>query len=119
MKRARVVNLTRGTVLAEDAEIADTFFTRFLGLMGRRPLPPGGGLVLRPGGAVHNLFVFQSIDVLHLGKDGRVTHQIEPLRPWRLGPLFVGDAATIELPPGAARATGTQPGDAIDIQPRA
>ena len=36
VKRLRVLNATRGTVLAERAELADSFFGRFLGLMGGR-----------------------------------------------------------------------------------
>jgi uncharacterized membrane protein (UPF0127 family) len=117
MSHVRVHNRTRGTVLAERARLADTFFTRLLGLMFQPPLPTGGGLVLRPGGAVHNFFVRQSLDVLHLGRDGRVTHVVESLRPWRIGPLRVGSEATVELPPGTARAAGTQPGDAIELEP--
>ena len=92
MKQARVVNLTRGTVLAEQARVADSFVTRFLGLMGRAPLAPGAGLVLIPGGAVHNFFVRQTLDVLHLTEGGRVTHVVAGLKPWRLGPLGVGGA---------------------------
>ena len=117
MKRARVVNCSRGTVLAEQAHIADSFWSRFIGLMGQPPLPAGGGLVLQPGGAVHNFFVRQSLDVLHLAEGGRVTHVVEGLRPWRIGPLRVGGAVTIELPPGTARDSGTQPGDVIELQP--
>ena len=117
MKRLRVVNVTRGTVLAERAELADSFVARLVGLMFSRVLPSGGGLVLRPGGAVHNFFVFQSIDVLHLADGGRVTHVIEPLRPFALGPLRVGGAATVELPPGVVRSTGTRPGDIISFTP--
>ena len=116
MKRAKVVNVTRGTVLADEAGVADTFWKRFIGLMGKPPLPAGGGLVLRPGGAVHNLFVRQSLDVLHVDSEGRITNVVESLRPWRFGPLRVVSAATVELPPGTASATGTRPGDVIDIQ---
>jgi uncharacterized membrane protein (UPF0127 family) len=116
VKQARVVNLTRGTVLAERASVADSFVTRFLGLMGRAPLPPGAGLVLIPGGAVHNFFVRQTLDVLHLAEGGRVTHVVAGLKPWRLGPLGVGGAATVELPPGTAERSGTRAGDVIDIQ---
>ena len=117
MKAARVINVTRDAVLSERAEVADTFISRFFGLMGRRPLAPGSGLILQPGGAVHNFFVFQTIDVLHLAEGGRVTHVVEGLRPWRLGPLRVGSSATVELPPGTARATETRPGDIVELQP--
>ena len=43
MKLVRVINRTRGEVLAERAELADNIWTRFCGLMGRPSLPPGSG----------------------------------------------------------------------------
>ncbi len=114
MKLVRVVNTTHQQTLADRAELADSLLTRFVGLMGRTSLPPGGGLVLRPGGAIHTFFMRLPLDVLHLDGEGRVTHVQRGIRPWRLGPLFVGGAATVELPAGAAR--GTEPGDEVAIE---
>jgi uncharacterized membrane protein (UPF0127 family) len=114
MRLVRVVNRTRGEVLADRAELADATWSRFFGLMGRRDLPPGGGLVLKPGGAIHMFFMRMPLDVLHVGRAGRVTHVVRGLRPWRMGPLFVGGALAIELPAGAA--ARTQPGDEIVVQ---
>jgi uncharacterized membrane protein (UPF0127 family) len=114
MRCVRVVNRTRGQVLADSAELADSAWKRFLGLMGRRDLPPGGGLVLKPGGAIHMFFMRMPLDVLHVDRAGRVTHVLRGIRPGRLGPLFVGGALAIELPGGTA--IQTQPGDEIVIE---
>jgi uncharacterized membrane protein (UPF0127 family) len=110
----RVVNRTRGSVLAERAELADNYWTRFVGLMGRRELRPGSGLVLRPGGGIHMWFMRIPLDVIHVDKHDRVTHVLRSIKPWRFGPLFVGNKCAIELPVGAA--DGTQVGDQIDIE---
>ncbi len=110
----RVVNRTRGVVLAERAELAASTWSRFWGLMGRRELPPGTGLVLQPGGGIHTWFMRIPIDVLHVGKNGVVTHVLRGIKPWRFGPLFVGSTQAVELPAGAAE--GTQSGDEIEIQ---
>jgi uncharacterized protein len=82
--------------------------------MGRRGLPPGGGMVLEPGGAIHTCFMRIPIDVLHIDRGDRVTHVLRGVRPWRFGPLFVGGRRTVELPAG--RAATTQPGDEIVIE---
>lgn len=110
----QVLNSTRQLVLARHAELADTFWSRFRGLMGRECLAEGDGLVLRPGGAIHTLFMRFPLDVLHLDRQGRVTHVLRAVPPWRLGPLLVGGAQAIELPAGAAGPTA--PGDLILLE---
>jgi uncharacterized protein len=114
MRRARVVNRTRSEVLAENAELATSVWARFWGLMGRRELPAGGGLVLQPGGGIHTWFMRIPLDVLHVDRNDRVTHVLRGIRPWRFGPLFVGGKRAIELPIGAAKTT--QAGDEIILE---
>src|SRR4051794_39665999 len=114
MRRVRVTNRTRGTVLADRAELANNAWTRFVGLMGRRELPPGTGLVLEPGGGIHMWFMRMPLDVIHIDKQDRVTHVLRGIKPWRFGPLFVGNKRTIELPAGMAG--GTHIGDQIDVE---
>jgi uncharacterized membrane protein (UPF0127 family) len=110
----RVINRTRQQVVAEHAELADNVWSRFWGLMGRSELPAGSGLVLKPGGGIHMWFMRIPLDVIHVGKDDRVTHVLRGIKPWRMGPLFVGGKLAIELPVGAAAIT--VPGDEIVIE---
>ena len=114
MKLVRVINRTRGEVLAERAELADNIWTRFMGLMGRPSLPPGSGLVLQPGGGIHMWFMRIPLDVVHVDKRDRVTHVLRGILPWRFGPLFVGSKLAIELPVGAA--ASTQIGDEVVLE---
>jgi uncharacterized protein len=117
MRLVRVVNRTRGAVLAERAELATSSWARFWGLMGRRELPPGTGLILQPGGGIHTWFMRIPIDVVHVGRNRVVTHVVRGIKPWRFGPLLVGGKQAIELPAGAA--ASTQPGDEIEIETEA
>jgi uncharacterized membrane protein (UPF0127 family) len=114
MRYVRVVNRTRQQTVAERAELADNVWTRFWGLMGRSELPAGGGLVLKPGGGIHMWFMRIPLDVIHVGKEDRVTHVLRDIKPWRMGPLFVGGKLAIELPAGAAAIT--VPGDEVVIE---
>jgi uncharacterized protein len=114
MRLVRVVNRTRDSVLAERAELANNLWTRFWGLMGRRELPAGSGLVLEPGGGIHMWFMRIPLDVIHVDKHDRVTHVLRGIKPWRIGPLFVGGKLAIELPVGAA--DGTTIGDEIYLE---
>jgi uncharacterized membrane protein (UPF0127 family) len=114
MRVVRVVNRSSGTILAEQAELANNYWTRFMGLMGRGQLAPGTGLVLQPGGGIHMWFMRIPLDVIHVDKHERVTHVLRGIKPWRFGPLFVGNKYAIELPVGAAN--GTQVGDQIGLE---
>ena len=73
----------RVRVLGVDAEVAESFASRFAGLMARRGLPPGAGMLFRRCRAVHTLFMRFPIDVVFLGRDGRVVKAVRGVKPWR------------------------------------
>ncbi|MHB9145152.1 MAG: DUF192 domain-containing protein [Symbiobacteriia bacterium] len=108
-----VFNQTRGQTVASRAGRADTFWTRLQGLMGRRSLDVGEALIIEPCQGVHMLFMRFAIDVFHVAADGRVLRIVPNLKPWRLGPVVRGSRFVIELPAGAALATGTREGDIL------
>lgn len=114
MRTVRVVNRTRAETLAERAELANNPWTRFWGLMGRRELAGGSGLVLEPGGGIHMWFMRIPLDVIHVDSKYKVTHVLRGIKPWRFGPLFVGGRLAIELPVGAA--ANTQVGDEVMLE---
>ena len=115
-------NESRGTVLAEHVEVAASLWARFMGLMGRRSLPPGHGLWLG-GNGIHMMFMRFPIDAVFLGRaaaDGgrRVVSVHRALRPWvGLVPLVRGAEGVLELPVGSIDATGTERGDVVRLPP--
>ncbi len=114
-RHVRVVNVTRNALLAERADLADSFLARARGLLGRSDLAPGEGLVIRPCNAVHTLGMAFAIDVVYLDAASRVLRVVGNLRPWRLGPVVRGSRVVVELPAGTVAATGTRPGDVIEL----
>lgn len=116
---ARVINRARGTVLAEQAETARTWWTRGKGLLGRKGLPTGGGLIIEPCSSIHTWFMAFPIDVAFVAADGRVVRTAPALAPWRFGPLARGVRYVVELPAGALAASGTVADDYLDILPEA
>lgn len=118
----RARNATRGTVLADSVEVAESFWGRFLGLMGRVALPLGGGLWLRPGNSIHMLFMRFPIDAVFLAREGadgtrRVVAVRAALRPWT-GVVWLARGADgcLELPAGAAAESGTVAGDLVVLE---
>ncbi len=111
-----VVNETRGTTVADRADVAASFWSRGKGLIGRKSLPEGYGLVIRPCGSIHMFFMAIPLDVLHLDRDGRVLRVLAGIKPWRLGPVVLRGKSVVELPAGTAARTGTVAGDIIAVR---
>lgn len=111
----KAVNARSGQLLAADLSVAATFLSRSRGLLGRKELPAGTGLLLTPCNGVHTLFMKFPIDVLFLDKDNRVIETREQLQPYRITRLFLSCSRVLELPAGALCASGTAPGDTILI----
>jgi len=109
----RIRNTTRGTELASDARAARTFWSRFIGLMGRSSLRPGEALVLEPCTSVHTAFMRFAIDAVYTDRSWRVVKLSPNLKPFRVSGVLRGGYATIELPSGTIASTGTAPGDQL------
>ncbi len=116
---ARIVNRGKGTVLAERARHARTFWQRLLGLMGRAGLPEGGAMIFAPCRGVHTHFMRFSIDLVFVEMTGRDTGRVVKVRE-RMGPFRTDLASSdllIELPAGTVARTGTAVADRLDILP--
>ena len=85
--------------LVPQLEIADSFARRFIGLMGRRSMGAGEGLLLKQCGSIHTCFMRFPIDVIYLSHAYTVLDS-ETVKPWRAGKLVKGAAHVLELPKG-------------------
>ncbi len=56
---------------------------RARGLLGRRALPAGHGLLITPCGAVHTLGMRLALDLVFLDADWRVVRTVAAVPPWR------------------------------------
>jgi uncharacterized membrane protein (UPF0127 family)/CheY-like chemotaxis protein len=115
-KTKLIVNLTRGNAVCV-GEIADRALPRMRGLMGRRALLAGEGLLLRPAPAIHTAFMRFPIDALFLDRELRVVEVVERLRPWRTASCR-GARAVLELSAGESSRCGVLVGDCLELRER-
>jgi uncharacterized protein len=92
--------------------VADTTLRRIRGLIGRRELNPGDGIVLRPGWSIHTAFVLFPIDVAFVDADQVVLKVVENLKPFRAS-VCRGARDVVELAAGEAERRGLKPGDRL------
>jgi len=98
-----------GTVVCEHCLLAETWFTRLRGLLGRKGLAEGEGLLLRPASSIHTAFMRFTIDAVFIDRENRIVKVASELRPWRMAACR-GSRAVLELSAGEAARRGMRPG---------
>jgi hypothetical protein len=110
-----VLNTTRNTVLGEQITVAGTSMRRLVGLLGKRGLEPGTGLLIIPSQAIHTVAMRFPIDVIFLDRDWRVLHLRHTMAPYRMTGLHWKARCVLELPSGVIAQTSTMVGDQLSI----
>jgi uncharacterized membrane protein (UPF0127 family) len=94
--------------------IAERYVERLVGLLGRRSLPPGEGMLIRPASSVHTFFMRFPIDVVFLDRRGVVVGVRRSVPPWRAA--FARRARSVlELPAGESAGAGIEVGDELVV----
>ena len=106
-------NTNRGTTLATRARLASSHSARFFGLMGRRGVEDGSGLLLVKSASIHSFFMRFRFDAIFINRENRVIKVVPAMRQWRVAFGGRGAKDVIELPAGVAERTGTQAGDTL------
>ncbi|WP_322796414.1 DUF192 domain-containing protein [Tepidiforma sp.] len=113
VRRLTVTHEPSGRVLGDRIGLADRYLSRLRGLMFRRRLAPGEGLLIRPCSSIHMMFMGVAIDAVFLAEDGQVLKVARGLRPWIGIASARGAREVLELPAGAA--DGIQAGDRLVV----
>ena len=101
-----------GHVVCERCEIAESSLRRVRGLLGRKELVNGDGLLIRPTWSIHTWFMRFPIDVVFLDRDLKVLKLTERLDPWK-ATAHRGAHSALELPAGEVQRTGLAVGERL------
>jgi uncharacterized protein len=113
--KLRVRNLTKNTILADQADIADTSAMRQRGLLKHNGLAAGEGLWIVPCEGVHSFFMKFAIDVVFINKK-RVVTKVRPNMVKSRIALSFRAHSTIELPVGVIQKSRTAVGDQLELE---
>ena len=111
----RVLNTTRGVVLGDAVDIADTSAKRRTGLLKHSALEDGHGLWIVPCEAVHTFGMKFPIDVAFLNRKQRVVKVRRDMVKRRMAFCLTAHSV-LELPAGTLERTGTQPNDQLEFE---
>jgi uncharacterized protein len=101
-----------GAVVCERCVVADNPWTRMKGLLGRRGLDDGEGLLIRPTGSIHMFFMRFPIDAVFLDRELRILKIAPHLKPWRMA-AKKGAKQVLEISAGEAARRGLEPGQQL------
>jgi hypothetical protein len=113
-----IVNKTKGTNL-DGAEIANSFFSRFRGLMLRKNLERGLILKIpvgrgRRGSAIHMFFMRIPLDLIFLD-EAKIVVDTVTLKPWQTYTPRAPARYVIEFKTGVINNSSTEIGDELDF----
>ena len=111
----KIFNLTRKTIIAENAQIADTFLSRVIGLLNRGSLNPLEALVITGCRSIHMVFMKFPIDVIFVDGSNQVVGLVKEIKPFCFSPIFFKASKAIELPVQSIEKSQTQFGDSLQI----
>ncbi len=97
-------------MVCERCALATSPWTRMRGLLGRASLDPSEGMLFKPAGSIHMLFMRFAIDAVFCDRDLVVIDVVRGLEPWRMAARR-GAKIVIELAAGAA--SGVSAGDRL------
>jgi uncharacterized membrane protein (UPF0127 family) len=111
MKRLVLVG-PKGELVCDVCHLADKPHTRLRGVIGRRRLRQGEGVLLRPTFSIFTAFVRFPIDAVFLDDNMTVLSITEDMKPWRLAAARKAKSV-LELAAGECGRLGVQPGDRL------
>lgn len=104
-----------GRCLLPRVRVADGFWTRLVGLMGRSGLEAGTGLYFPRCCSIHMFFMRFAIDAVYLDSEKTVVKIVSHLRPWRLS-WCPGADSVLEAPAGWSAEVGLEVGMNVEFR---
>ena len=98
MKNKNIVKILtiENKLILENVSIADSFFSRLKGLMGKSNIDDNIGLIIRPCKSIHTFFMKFNIDVIFIDGNSKVVDVYIDLAPWRISKIYKDAKFVIE-----------------------
>lgn len=117
MKTVQAILRDRPVVVAASCEVADTDWTRLVGLLGRDSLAESAGLWIVPCNSVHTWFMRFPVDLVFLDREQTVVRIAAETPPFRVRVTRTA-RSVLELAASRAATVGLTVGDRVEFAPR-
>lgn len=104
-------------LILENVIIAESYFSRLKGLMGKNIIEDNEGLLMRPCNSIHTFFMKFNIDIVFIDIDFKVVDVYIDLAPWKISKIYKNAKFVIEGKVGSL--SKLKKGDQIKIVKKA
>ena len=114
MKQIKIINDSSSVVI--DGSLADGFITRFRGLMFKKSIPDGWGLMIVPCNQIHMFNMRFPIDVVYISKEGKIVFIDKNVPKGKVCKAVKQAHCVLELNAGTAEGLGLNIGNTLTVQ---
>ena len=115
MREVTICNKSKALTVGTKIGMADSFLSRLVGLLGKRRLDSGCGILIEPSSGVHTIGMLFSIDVVALDNNLRVLKVWPRLSPFRITSISFKVHCVLELAAGEIERLGITVGDELEV----
>lgn len=105
----------KAQLLIENLELAESFFARGKGLLGRKSLEASSALWIKPCNNIHTCFMNFAIDVIFVNKKMEIVKIASDTKPYKIVGPFWKSSSVIETAAGCAQKWNLQVGDQLYV----
>lgn len=102
-----------GKILFENCKVATSFFTRFMGLMGKKEMGKNEAIIFPRCNSIHTFFMRMPIDVVFVSQNGRIVRIYNALNPWKMLAPVKGAKHAVEMAAGCSAEKALREGDML------
>lgn len=97
-------------------KIADNFFARLIGLIGKKNLRRDSGLLIAPCQSIHMLFMRFSIDAIYIDKNFVIKKIVRNLKTWTGFSICLSAWGVVEVAAGEAERLNLKVGEKLEVK---
>lgn len=111
----KIILIKNNRIITKNAELADSFFSRFRGLMFRKEIDDDYALWITPCNQIHMLNMRFAIDAVYLTESGEVIRTDINVQPGRICKTVRNAESVIEMKSFASQKLGIKVGDTVKL----
>lgn len=112
--KLKIRHIKSNRYLANNADLANSFASRLIGLMFSKNFGDRDGILFKPSNSIHTCFCRFPIDVIFLNSDNKIMRIYKSLVPWRFTRIVFSANQVLELPSGTID-TDIKIGDELEV----